>query len=532
MQALPIYLTIPLFLVIIGVLVLVHEFGHFVTAKFFGVEAPEFGLGFPPRLVKLWHSGGWIQIQGKKIKIPSNFVVPQNVAVGSSVLYKTKRENNRDILTGLDVVDEESRSTARSVSSKVQALDRGTDFTLNAIPFGGFVRMTGEDFQNSPDAQVTSPTSFAAKPAWQRAIILVAGVTMNTVLAFVVFTALATTMPQPVLAATTQIAGLLPDSPAAQADLRVGDTIVSINGVNVKNNRDEMVKQLVANCNQDIAVGVERPTPRAGTQNLIVHLTPHPNGELACAVGVRINQGVGVKITHVEPGSIAAQIGLRPGDALVSIGDFQMVPPATGLTVRSRDEQDLADFIQSSSKVKTTLQAQVLRDGVPLPPIPVTIAENINEGDATLGLSFHLNVMEAAGESLGQMYSALTSIPRALRDMVANLGRGGNSGVVGPLGIGQIVAEGTPSGGLPFVINVLGVLSLNLAIFNLLPFPGLDGGRLAFVIVELLRGGRKVDPRKEGIIHLVGFMVLLGFILFVSYFDVTRWLAGKSPFGP
>jgi len=146
MQALPIYLTIPLFLVIIGVLVLVHEFGHFVTAKIFGVEAPEFGLGFPPRLVKLWHSGGWVQIQGKKIRIPRNFVVPQNVAVGSSVSYRTKRENDREVLTGLEVVDEESRGTV--LSSQVQALDRGTDFTLNAIPFGGFVRMKGEDVQN------------------------------------------------------------------------------------------------------------------------------------------------------------------------------------------------------------------------------------------------------------------------------------------------------------------------------------------------------------------------------------------------
>jgi regulator of sigma E protease len=75
-------------------------------------------------------------------------------------------------------------------------------------------------------------------------------------------------------------------------------------------------------------------------------------------------------------------------------------------------------------------------------------------------------------------------------------------------------------------------LSLNLAIFNLLPFPGLDGGRLAFVVLEMLRGGRKVDPRKEGLIHLIGLMVLIALIVFVSYSDVTRWLAGKTPFSP
>jgi regulator of sigma E protease len=73
---------------------------------------------------------------------------------------------------------------------------------------------------------------------------------------------------------------------------------------------------------------------------------------------------------------------------------------------------------------------------------------------------------------------------------------------------------------------------LNLAIFNLLPIPGLDGGRLVFVIAEMVTRGRKLDPRREQIIHLAGFVFLLMFIFVVSYFDVTRLLAGESPFGP
>src|ERR687886_2633697 len=118
MQALPIWQTVPLFLLILGVLVVVHEFGHFITAKLAGVEAPEFGLGFPPRLFTFWRTKGWIQIQGRKIIIPRNFKLPENLQVGSWVSYKTRDENGREVLTGIDPVDAESRSI--TLASQVQ----------------------------------------------------------------------------------------------------------------------------------------------------------------------------------------------------------------------------------------------------------------------------------------------------------------------------------------------------------------------------------------------------------------------------
>src|SRR5262245_6085925 len=121
---LPIWQTIPLFLVIIGVLVVVHELGHFVTAKRFGVEAPEFGIGFPPRLWTFWKQGGWLQIQNKKIAIPRNFSLPDQVQIGSWVLYKTENRNGREILTGITQVENEDRSV--TMASQVQGLDRGT----------------------------------------------------------------------------------------------------------------------------------------------------------------------------------------------------------------------------------------------------------------------------------------------------------------------------------------------------------------------------------------------------------------------
>lgn len=523
MQPLPIWQTIPLFLIIIGILVVVHELGHYLAAKRFGVEAPEFGLGFPPRVLTFWKTNGQIEIQGRKILLPKKFILPEQVKIGSWVTYKTDKQSGKEILTAITPIDDESRGLMQA--SQVQMLDRGTEFTLNAIPFGGFVRMNEDDSSGAPNA-------FVSKPAWQRAIILVAGVTMNFILAFLVFIGLAWWAPQAASAATTSIVSVIANTPAALADLRSGDTIVTVNGAPVKNDREKMLSELTANCEKPVNLGVERLDPRGVTQLRSLTITPKPSGDIPCALGVRIAVDVGAKITSVAPGSMAASLGLREGDALVKVGDFTMLPTDGGaFGGRLRDQQELAAYVRDFYKVDSIVIVRYLRDGVPH-ETKVKIPADISDDQANLGLNFHMTLPQAFVEASNQMYTALTSVPRALRDMVANMSRGQSSGVVGPAGIGQIIAEGTPSGGLPFIISLIGVLSLNLAIFNLLPIPGLDGGRLVFVVAEMITRGRKLDPRKEGYIHLAGFVFLLMLIFVVSYFDVTRLLAGKSPFGP
>lgn len=519
MSPLPTWQSIPLFIIIIGILVLVHELGHYLAARRFGVEAPEFGLGFPPRLLTFWKTGGWIQIHGRKIYIPRTFKLPAEIQFGTWVTYQTEHKQGCEILTAIAAVSSAGRGPR---IAQVQALDRGTEFTLNAIPFGGFVRM-------NEDLNSTAPNAFVSKPAWQRGIILIAGVAMNFLLAFIVFIALAAWVPQMTFAATTTIHGVLPNTPAAKAGLRVGDTIVSVNGVEVKNNRSRMIAELTANCEKPVILGVERPTSKS-VERLELEIVPRPTGDLPCAMGVQIAQDVGAKIASVRPGSIAAQAGLRPGDALVQMGDYSVLP-AHSFTGLLRDENDLRAYVLEHYKVRTIVIVRFIRDGVPQ-QVKVTIPEDLRPEEADLGLSFHLGLPQAIAEASGQMYAALMSVPRALRELVSNLARGENTGVVGPVGINQIIAEGTPSGGLPFLVSVIGVLSLNLAIFNLLPIPGLDGGRLLFVIAEILTRGRKLDPAKEGLIHLAGFMFLIVFILVISYFDVTRVLSGRPLFGP
>jgi regulator of sigma E protease len=546
MQALPLPETIALLVVILGILILAHEFGHFVTAKWFGVEAPEFGIGFPPRLLTLWRTGGWIQIQGRKIRIPRDFHLPPGLTtglyrgenpaanpvnpasqptmtVGSYVTYKTRHENGRLVLTDLNLVPPESADI--SLASPVQNLDRGTVFTLNALPIGGFVRLSGEEDPSAPNA-------LAAKPPWQRAIILVAGVTMNFVLAFVAFTIYSTWVPQPAVVQTTQVAGVVPDTPAAAADVRAGDTILSVNGANIKNNYAAMVSQISANCDRQIQVGVARPDPR-GTQTLTLRLAPRMGTEGRCMIGVRITPLLGIRIAQVAGGSIADQLGLRAGDILVRVGDFDLLPPTTTFDLNTRVEQDLATYVQDHSKVPTTVLVQAARNGEPLAPARLKIPQDIPAQEAGLGLSFHENLIQAMGDSLVQMGDVVVAVPRALGSIASGISQGTGAGeVAGPVRIGQILSVGTPSGGLPFVLNVFALLSVNLAIINLLPFPALDGGRIAFVLLEVVRRGQKVDPRKEGFVHLLGMMVLIGLIIFVFYSDIMRVLSGKPPFSP
>jgi len=101
----------------------------------------------------------------------------------------------------------------------------------------------------------------------------------------------------------------------------------------------------------------------------------------------------------------------------------------------------------------------------------------------------------------------------------------------GPIGIAQIAGEFTKEGGLQGWMAITILLSINLAILNILPIPMLDGGRLVFVLLEWLRRGKRVPPDKEGLVHLVGFVALIGFIILISANDINRLIQGQSFLG-
>jgi regulator of sigma E protease len=419
-------------LLVLSVLVFVHELGHFIAAKRTGVLVEEFAFGYPPRLFKYAQDEGRIVLDGQDMVIGRKADVSRKIEVGARVVYQTDMQNGQPVVTRFEVVpedmsDEEASKKYGGPVARVDRLERGTEYTINLIPFGGYVRMLGEE---DPSA----PGSFASKSKRVRIVVLVAGAAMNLVLAIVVFAAaFMLGAPQPVATDNVMVNSVAPGSPAEQAGLRVGDIILSIDNTSVKS-PEELVQLTNENLGQEVSLLVKR-----GSDTLEVTVTPRVNPpEGQGALGVSIQAAVSeIKLNYYPPGK-ALLLGVQETFGVIA------------LTVS----------------------------------VPVLI----------------------------------------LRGMIpAELVR-----PIGPPGIYQQTASAVQASvqtGWWFpVLNLVGLISTALAITNLLPLPALDGGRIFFILVETIRG-RRVDPAREGFIHLVGLAILMVLMLVVSYYDIVRPMA-------
>jgi regulator of sigma E protease len=225
-------------------------------------------------------------------------------------------------------------------------------------------------------------------------------------------------------------------------------------------------------------------------------------------------EGPGAGIYVVAPGSPAQQVGMAPGDTLVAVG---------GIAVRDVDHA--IGLIQAS--VGAPVEIQWRRDGRLMTPVTVTPRREPPPNEGALGVALGLPLER-------QAYPLWQAVPLGVRtawDVVASMYgalRGAIAGeipfeVSGPVGIYQYTVEAAKTG-LARLLEFTGLLSVNLFLLNLLPLPALDGGRLVFVLLEWVRGGRRVPPEKEGMVHFVGMVVLVMLMVLVTYVDVRRLL--------
>ncbi len=306
-------ITIIAFLLILSLLVFVHELGHFIVAKRSGIVVEEFAIGFPPRAVKVWQEEGQITLDGQEYVIGRQVRVPRFIQPGAHVYVETGvDEQGRPAVSRLELRDSAEKpatlqpaagsearffgllspaATAKPAGAgavmKVEALTRPTEYAINWIPFGGYVRMLGEE-------DPTAPGSFASKSKKTRFAVLVAGSTMNLIAA--VFFFMLTSMsgvPEPVTGANlageetprakTVVTDVVPNTPAEAAGLQAGDVIVGADGVDF-NYVDDLVIYVEAHKGSEITLRLERDGQLLSA-SLVPRVNP-PEGQGAMGVGI------------------------------------------------------------------------------------------------------------------------------------------------------------------------------------------------------------------------------------------------------
>ncbi len=359
-------MSVIIFIIILLVLIVTHEWGHFVVAKFFKIRVDEFGIGFPPRIKKLFH-------------------------------YK------------------------------------GTDYTLNWIPFGGFVKIYGENYDSVVGQNgVTPKDSFVAKPKYVQALVLIAGIVMNFLVGWL-------------LISFTLLGGVT----ASTADL--DDSYI-----------------------------------QSEPQLMVIDTIPH---------------------------SPAATAGIIAGDIITSISTDD--DSDTSVTSES-----LIHFINEHKTSELTVTVKRNKETF-FYPIQPSIEEN---GDAKIGISMDtvsqvkLPFFRAFTQG---MKTTLYTTKQIITGFVGLFSGGTNlSSVTGPVGIAGIIGDAARIG-FAQVLSLMAIISLNLAVINLVPFPALDGGRLLFVGIEAVT--RKQVPLKVfQWANTIGFFILIALMILVTVRDVIH----------
>ena len=395
---------------------------------------------------------------------------------------------------------------------RLWGVQRGdTVYSVNALPIGGFVRVKGEDGKSFDS------DSMQAKTPRQRAGFLVAGSVMNFLTAFIIVVLIVAFQGE--TSSNVYITHVVPNSPAEAAGWQVGDRIISAGDVTIEEASD------IGSVTQDFA-GREMPVVlMRGNEEVRTTVVPRedpPVGEGRTGIGLNEYRLANIQISEVPEDSLAASAGLQDGDVIAAVNGIEV-----------RDYMAYAGFIRNHTGEQVELT--IRRDGQNL-QIPLTIPDQVPQDDPPLGedliqkLQFQsVPIADIPGESVNLFFGSIRQMGEGILSLIR--GETPLDDLAGPIGMGQLTSEVINESPMPLwitIANLMFILSLNLGLLNLLPLPALDGGRLLFVLIEVLRGGRRVSPEKEGMVHFLGMVVLLTVMLGIAFLDVERLLSGGS----
>ena len=261
--------------VVLTPIILIHELGHFIFAKLAGVRAEEFGLGYPPRLLKLWRGKGYLELGGTRVVIPRGFRLPPDLEVGAWVDAVTSWRGDDDYLlrrlTVLDPTEDDLTPTREGMDEEVYVrgeltvLEPGTLYSLNLLPMGGFVKMTGEE-------DPSDPRSLSAQPKRWRLAVLAAGPVLNLIAALLLLVgAYIMGAPDKWLVEITRVE---PGTAAEEAGLLPHDVILAINGERIGEGMEHLRRVIRAAPEQTVELTVWR-----GEESLTLAATPRRTPE-------------------------------------------------------------------------------------------------------------------------------------------------------------------------------------------------------------------------------------------------------------
>jgi regulator of sigma E protease len=444
--------TLVAFIFVLGVLVFVHEFGHYAVAKLFRVRIEVFSLGFGKRLV---------------------------------------------------------------------GFRRGeTDYRISLLPLGGYVKMAGE---NPMETRTGDPGEFMSHPRWQRFLIAIAGPAMNIILAVAVLTGVYMFRHEypAYFDKPAELGWVMDNSPAQKAGFQTGDRISSIQG-KANPTWDDVRYQILGNINQNMAMNVQR-----GNQTLHLNLTARiPEKEDSDILGDlgMVPQGHAI-VRKIEVGSPANQAGLQLGDEILSVNKIPVQSGnAVGLfaVLQTTKDQPVALTVLRNGQTKDLTITPKMLPGGPGAPVAYRLGIEIPMEVHTDKLSFPAAFQTAVEECRKNS----TLIFKLLGQLVS--GNGSIKQLGGPV---MIMEESGRAAELGFLVllEYMTLISLNLAIFNLLPIPILDGGLMLMLLIEsVMRRDIKQEVKER--VYQVAFVCLVLFAAVVIYNDVAKTLPSWTHF--
>lgn len=436
------------FILSISILVILHELGHFIPAKYFKTKVEKFYLFFDP----------WFSLA--KVKF------------------------------------------------------RGTEYGIGWLPFGGYVKIAGMVDESMDTEQLKKPAEpweFRSKPAWQRLIIMLGGVTVNFFLAWLIYSSLSYFKGETYHDNTKFENGIAVSEAGRKMGLQTGDKILKIDGKSAERMETSTVNMLFAD---------EVTVNRDGKE------VTFPVNELGVAEVLKSNEAKAyftprfpVVIDSLQPGGSAKAAGLMKGDKIIGIDDKP---------IRFFDELSP----ELSVRKNTNVTLKVERNGT-VQEIPVMV-----DKEGKLGFATDLKIAQASLDEakVTKNYSFLEAIPRGLIrtidvltmqikqfKIVFNTTTEGYKKVSGPIGIIKQMPETI---NWEFFWSFTAMFSVWLAFLNLIPIPGLDGGHVMFTLWEMITG-KPVPQKILENAQMIGVLFLLGLMVLIFGNDIVKWITGK-----